>query len=61
MARKVADRPAQRMARLLQKSEGIKYTAALRRVEAFLAAKKEKEADAIAAVANAPESDTDSE
>lgn len=43
MALKPAKRPERRMARMLQKSEGIKYTEALTRVRKFLADKKEKE------------------
>lgn len=41
MAQKVRNRSEQRMARMLQKSEGIKYTEALRRVRIWLEAKKE--------------------
>lgn len=37
------NRSEQRLARLLAASEGIKYTEALRRVRAFLAAQKKKE------------------
>lgn len=43
MATKVRDRYEQKMARLVQKADGIKYTEALRRVRAWIEAKKEKE------------------
>lgn len=43
MATKVRDRYEQKMARLIQKTEKIKYTEALRRVRAWLEATKENE------------------
>jgi len=60
MAVKVRNRPEQKLARMIQKSEGIKYTEALRRVRAWREAKNKEWADGEATDTSSVERDRQS-